>query len=96
MAVCCAPLREHITWHFCLGAGTNNASSLPAPTSLQANSEQWDFALNWLFHVKKAGITYAMVAASDVNTSRRLAAMGQPCFEWIDTEVPKMGEPTRG
>lgn len=56
-----------------------------------ANTAQWDFALNWMQHVQRAGITYAVVAASDVQTSQRLAALGQACFEWIDEEIPKLG-----
>ena len=61
------------------------------PPPLQANTAQWDFALNWMQHVQRAGITYAVVAASDVQTSQRLAALGQACFEWIDEEIPKLG-----
>jgi hypothetical protein len=58
---------------------------------IQANQHQWDFAENWMQHVANAGITYAVVAASDASTSRRLAALGQPCFEWIDDEIPGLG-----
>lgn len=63
----------------------------PAAPRIQANEHQWDFAENWLQHVANAGISYAVVAASDVATSGRLAARGQACFEWIDEEIPRLG-----
>lgn len=66
-------------------------ATLPHPSTIQANQHQWDFAENWMQHVANAGITYAVVAASDAATSRRLAALGQPCFEWIDDEIPGLG-----
>ncbi|KAI3429328.1 hypothetical protein D9Q98_005423 [Chlorella vulgaris] len=56
-----------------------------------ANEKQWDFTLNWLEHLQAAEISYAVVAAADVLTSQRLAALGQACFEHIDDEIPKLG-----
>ena len=56
------------------------------------NSAQWDFGLNWLHHVKAAGIDFYVVAAADQATSERLAAASEPCFEWFDDEAPKLGE----
>ncbi|EFN56520.1 hypothetical protein CHLNCDRAFT_144132 [Chlorella variabilis] len=55
------------------------------------NSAQWDFGLNWLHHVKAAGIDFYVVAAADQATSERLAAASEPCFEWFDDEAPKLG-----
>jgi hypothetical protein len=56
------------------------------------NAAQWDFAQNWLHHTKRAGIDYYVVAATDAQTSARLAALGEPCFDRIDEEVAKLGE----
>lgn len=55
------------------------------------NEAQWDFALNWRHHVQKAGIDYYVAAATDAPTSRRLAELGEPCFEQIDEETQKLG-----
>lgn len=55
------------------------------------NEAQWDFGMNWRHHVGAAGVDYYVVAATDVPTSRRLAAMGEPCFERIDEETQKLG-----
>ncbi|PSC67546.1 ribosomal large subunit pseudouridine synthase D [Micractinium conductrix] len=56
-----------------------------------ANDAQWDFASNWLHFTKKAGISYYVVAAADAPASERLAAAGEPCFEWIDEAIAGMG-----
>lgn len=56
------------------------------------NTAQWDFGLNWLHHVRAAGIDYYVIAAADVVTSQRLTASGEPCFEWLDEEAPRLGE----
>jgi hypothetical protein len=56
------------------------------------NAAQWDFAQNWLHHTKRAGVDYYVVAATDAQTSERLAALGEPCFDRIDEEVAKLGE----
>ncbi|KAL4447412.1 hypothetical protein ABPG75_004631 [Micractinium tetrahymenae] len=56
-----------------------------------ANEQQWEFARNWLFFAKKAGIGYYVVAAADAFASRQLAEQGEPCFEWIDEEIPTLG-----
>ena len=64
----------------------------PPPRYEQANDAQWDFASNWLHFTKKAGISYYVVAAADAPASERLAAAGEPCFEWIDEAIAGMGE----
>ncbi|KAL4427446.1 hypothetical protein ABPG77_000735 [Micractinium sp. CCAP 211/92] len=56
-----------------------------------ANEQQWEFARNWLHYTKKAGIDYYVVAAADAFASRQLAALGEPCFEWIDEQIPSLG-----
>jgi hypothetical protein len=56
------------------------------------NTAQWDFGLNWLHHVRAAAIDYYVIAAADVVTSQRLTASGEPCFEWLDEEAPRLGE----
>ena len=55
------------------------------------NSAQWDFFENWLHHIKALGIGYYVLAATDAVTSERLAALGEPCFDRIDDEIPKLG-----
>lgn len=114
----------------------------------QMNEAQWDFAVNWMHHVKKArgpgrrghqhcrlctlgsgsttllhspqpaptnlrngwpivcapniptvpqaGIDYYVAAATDAPASHRLAELGEPCFEQIDEETQKLGEPDAG
>lgn len=57
----------------------------------QINSAQWDFGLNWLHHIKAIQLDYYVLAAADASASARLAAAGEPCFEWLDTEAPKLG-----
>jgi hypothetical protein len=55
------------------------------------NGEQFDFARNWLHHVKKAGIDYYVAVAADANASAQLAALGEPCVDRADEEVAKLG-----
>ncbi|KAL4425402.1 hypothetical protein ABPG75_009418 [Micractinium tetrahymenae] len=55
------------------------------------NEAQWEFAFNWRHHVQKVGIDYYVVAATDAPTSRRLAEMGEACFEQMDEETQKLG-----
>ena len=55
------------------------------------NSEQWHFGANWLHHARAAGIDYYVVAAVDEGVSRRLAGLGERCFEFIDEEIPRLG-----
>ena len=56
------------------------------------NEAYWDFGMNWLHHVKQAGIGYYIIAATDHAASARLAGMGEPCFEWVDAEAAALGE----
>lgn len=56
-----------------------------------ANEAQWDFFSNWLHHIKRAGIGYYIVAAADTSTSKRLAAAGEPCFDWVDDSIAQHG-----
>lgn len=55
------------------------------------NEAQFDFARNWLHWVKKVGIDYYFVAATDANTSRRLIDMDEPCFDRVDEKVTALG-----
>ena len=56
------------------------------------NAAQWDFGMNWLHHVKALKMNWHVIAAADAASSQRLAAAGEPCFEWVDDEAPKLGE----
>lgn len=56
------------------------------------NAAQWDFGMNWLHHVKALKMNWYVIAAADAASSQRLAAAGEPCFEWVDDEAPKLGE----
>ncbi|GAB4815828.1 hypothetical protein N2152v2_002874 [Parachlorella kessleri] len=55
------------------------------------NSVQQNFGINWVRHVKDAGIEYFVAAAADANTSALLANMQVPCFSIAgpsDGELP--------
>lgn len=59
----------------------------------QINSALWDFGRNWLHHIKGIKLDYYVIAAADESASARLAAAGEPCFEWFDAEAVKLGAP---
>jgi hypothetical protein len=73
---------------FAARAAAGNATVLLAVM----NAAQWDFGMNWLHHVKALTLDWYVIAAADAASSQRLAAAGEPCFEWVDEEAPKLGE----
>ncbi|KAL4457956.1 hypothetical protein ABPG75_012821 [Micractinium tetrahymenae] len=60
-------------------------------SSSRLNEAQWDLGMNWLHHVKKAGMDYYVLAAADPQTSAKLASAGEPCFEWFDEGAAALG-----